>query len=134
MLKDLRGQVVLVNFWATWCPPCRSEMPDLGLIVLAITDEEPGKVKPFVGELGFSYPIVLDTDKSVHKQYTIEALPRTFVYESRRQTRRRSHRHAHKKAIPGNASPGRTPVAPTPTLLNKDQQPPARSDGRKKAP
>ena len=90
-LKDLRGQVVLVNFWATWCPPCRSEMPDLdsiykrfkkdGLIVLAITDEEAGKIKPFVNEYGFSYPIVLDPDKSVHKQYTIEGLPRSFVYD-----------------------------------------------------
>jgi peroxiredoxin len=90
-LKDLHGQVVLVNFWATWCPPCRSEMPDLeaiyrrfkkdGLIVLAITDEEAGKIKPFVNEYGFSYPIVLDPDKSVHKQYTIEGLPRSFVYD-----------------------------------------------------
>lgn len=90
-LKDLRGQVVLVNMWATWCPPCRSEMPDLesiykrfkkdGLMVLAITDEEPGKVKPFVEEYGLSYPILLDRDKGVHKQYTIEGLPRSFVYD-----------------------------------------------------
>src|SRR5258708_25795518 len=90
-LKDLRGQIVLVNFWATWCPPCRTEMPDLesiykhfkkdGLIVLAITDEEAGKVKRFVNEYGFSYPIVLDPDKSVHRQYTLEGLPRSFVYD-----------------------------------------------------
>ena len=52
-----------------------------GLIVLAITDEEAGKVKPFVNEYGFSYPIVLDPDKSVHRQYTIEGLPRSFVYD-----------------------------------------------------
>jgi peroxiredoxin len=89
-LKDLRGQVVLVNMWATWCPPCRSEMPDLdsiykrfkkdGLIVLAITDEDAGKVKRFVDEYGLSFPILLDADKSVHRQYTIEGLPRSFVY------------------------------------------------------
>jgi peroxiredoxin len=66
-------------------------MPDLesiykrfkkdGLIVLAITDEETGKVKPFVNEYGFSYPIVLDPDKNAHRQYTIEGLPRSFVYD-----------------------------------------------------
>ncbi len=90
-LKDLRGQVVLVNMWATWCPPCRSEMPDLdsiykrfkkdGLIVLAITDEEAGKARQFVDEYRLSFPILLDSDKSVHKQYTIEGLPRSFVYD-----------------------------------------------------
>jgi peroxiredoxin len=90
-LKDLRGQVVLVNMWATWCPPCRSEMPELdsiykrfkkdGLIVLAITDEEAGKARQFVDEHRLSFPILLDTDKSVHKQFTIEGLPRSFVYD-----------------------------------------------------
>lgn len=90
-LKDLRGQVVLVNIWATWCPPCRSEMPDLdsiykrfkkdGLIVLAITDEEAEKVKRFVSEYGLSFPILLDPDKSVHRQFTIEGLPRSFLYD-----------------------------------------------------
>ncbi len=90
-LKDLRGQVVLVNMWATWCPPCRSEMPDLdsiykrfkkdGLIVLAITDEDAGKARQFVDEYRLGFPILLDPDKSVHKQYTIEGLPRSFVYD-----------------------------------------------------
>jgi len=90
-LKDLRGQVVLVNMWATWCAPCRSEMPDLdsiyrrfkkdGLIVLAITDEEAGKARQFVDEYRLSFPILLDPNKSVHKQYTIEGLPRSFVYD-----------------------------------------------------
>ncbi len=89
-LSGLRGQVVLVNFWATWCPPCRKEMPDLdslysrfreqGLVVLAISDEETGKVTPFLKEHGVSYPILLDTDRAVSKLFGVEGIPKSFVY------------------------------------------------------
>jgi peroxiredoxin len=90
-LKDLRGKVVLVNFWATWCPPCRSEMPDLetlykqfkneGFVVLSISDEDASKVKPFINEHKFSYPILLDPGKKVNEQFNIEGIPKSFVYD-----------------------------------------------------
>jgi peroxiredoxin len=90
-LRDLRGSVVLVNFWATWCPPCRKEMPDLealyrrfgpkGLVVLAISDEDAGKVHPFIAERHFSYPILLDPGRKVNELFHVEGIPKSFVYD-----------------------------------------------------
>jgi peroxiredoxin len=90
-LKELRGKVVLVNFWATWCPPCRKEMPDLetlykqfkdqGLVILAISDEDAGKVRPFVAEQKVTYPILLDPGRKVNELFQIEGIPKTFVYD-----------------------------------------------------
>lgn len=90
-LKDLRGKVVLVNFWATWCPPCRKEMPDLealyaqfkdqGLVILAISDEDADKVKPFVAEQKVTYPILLDPGRKVNELFQVEGIPKTFVYD-----------------------------------------------------
>ena len=90
-LRDLRGQVVLVNFWATWCPPCRKEMPDLealnqqwgqrGLVILAISDEEAAKVEPFIAEHKITYPILLDPGRKVNDLFQVEGIPKTFVYD-----------------------------------------------------
>jgi peroxiredoxin len=89
-LRDLGGKVVLVNFWATWCPPCRKEMPDLetlsrefkkqGLVILAISDEESSKVKPFIAEHKFSYPILLDPGRKVNERFDVEGIPKSFLY------------------------------------------------------
>jgi peroxiredoxin len=90
-LKDLRGKVVLVNFWATWCPPCRKEMPDLealyaqfkdqGLVILAISDENAVKVRPFVAEQKVTYPILLDPGRKVNELFQVQGIPKTFVYD-----------------------------------------------------
>jgi peroxiredoxin len=91
-LKDLRGNVVLVNFWATWCPPCRKEMPDLdvlyqqfkseGLVILAISDEEAAIVKAFIAQQQkVSYPVLLDPGRRVNGLFRVEGIPKTFVYD-----------------------------------------------------
>jgi peroxiredoxin len=91
-LKDLKGKVVLVNFWATWCPPCRKEMPDLdslynrfkdqGFVILAISeDEETAKVGPYIAEHKITYPILLDPGSKVNNLFQVEGIPKSFVYD-----------------------------------------------------
>ncbi len=90
-LNALRGRPVLLNFWATWCNPCRYEMPFLqalyeetrddenGLVILAVdTRENRSKVEQFISEAGFTFPVLLDTDAQVSTLYRIRAFPTTF--------------------------------------------------------
>jgi peroxiredoxin len=90
-LKSLRGKIVLVNFWATWCPPCLKEMPDLnaiyqrfkdrGLVILAISDEEAKVVEPFIAtKQKVTYPVLLDPGGKVTKQFRVDGIPKTFIY------------------------------------------------------
>jgi len=90
-LSELRGKVVLVNFWATWCPPCRKEMPDLqalyerfepqGLVILGISDEEGSKVEPFIHERKVTFPILLDPGRKINEEFIVEGIPKSFVYD-----------------------------------------------------
>ena len=90
-LASEKGHVILLNVWATWCPPCRKEMPDLqalydkykdqGFVVLAISDEEMAKVAPFIGQRGISYPVLLDPGRKVNEEFMVEGIPKSFVYD-----------------------------------------------------
>jgi peroxiredoxin len=90
-LKELRGKVVLLNFWATWCPPCRKEMPDLealgkqfggqGLVILSITDDDPAKVRSYIEKQNITYPVLLDAEGKLSKQFRIYGIPKTFLYD-----------------------------------------------------
>ena len=89
-LSDFRGKAVLLNFWATWCSPCKVEMPwfvDLqnkygsdGLVILGIAmdDSEASKIAEFASEMGVNYPVLLGTDKVSEDYGNVEFLPTSF--------------------------------------------------------
>lgn len=102
-LSDFRGSIVFLNFWATWCPPCKAEMPhmerihrdykDKGVTVLAVnlttTEGKLSDVKEFVTNAGLTFPVVLDTEGVVKKQYQIMAYPTTFIIDEQGVIRQR---------------------------------------------
>lgn len=106
-LKDLRGDVVLINVWATWCPPCLREMPALqrlhealgadGLRVLAVNVDNASfggdptdLVRTFIDEFGLTFDILLDPEYAIESAFQVSGLPMTFVIDRRGRIREKT--------------------------------------------
>lgn len=101
-LSEQRGNVVMLNFWASWCGPCRQEMPLLdamsqrysaaGFVLLGVDVEEDNTdAKKIVKNLNITYPILFDTENKVSKLYSVETMPTTVMIDKKGQIRFINH-------------------------------------------
>ena len=102
-LKDYRGKVIMLNFWATWCPPCRREIPSMerlyekykgkDFVVLALNQMEgEDQVFAFTGDIGvdLTFPILFDKESSVSRTYGVQGLPTTYIIDKKGNLRFRA--------------------------------------------
>jgi len=91
-LQEQRGRVVMVNFWATWCGPCKIEMPHLnrlyekyrssGFVLMGVNvDEDPRNAVNTAAKLGVTFPVLLDADKRVSRLYDLSTMPTTLIID-----------------------------------------------------
>lgn len=91
-LSDYKGKKVFLNFWASWCPPCKAEMPDIeklymetkdsDLVILAVNvGEVKSKVSSFLNDNKYSFPVLLDSDQKITNQYNISGIPTSFFID-----------------------------------------------------
>lgn len=96
-LSQLKGKPVFLNFWATWCPPCRVEMPDIQeffkkykdevevvAVNLTSTEKSPAEVKKFLETNGYTFPVVLDTKGVAENYYLVRAIPTSYLLDDQR--------------------------------------------------
>lgn len=107
-LSEFRGEVVMINFWATWCGPCRQEMPvleklysryhDVGFELLGVSiDENSAKAKNMAKRLKVNYPILFDLEKDVSELYDVDAMPTTVMVDRDGRVR-----HIYRGYLPGH--------------------------------